>query len=345
MQRVTLLGERAARLPAGPVESRLQRRHVVHRAARRGAAAARARSARRFFTERLDASWPTRRARLVAADPDARMTGAASRIADLAARARARLRAHRGCTGAALRLPAPVAPRRSEASATADGGQPRVVDGVEDIEGEGPDAALRRQALHPLALLRHLRDRRCSSRTSRARGSIPTRCRSMRWSRSRTPARRARSAIGARTAMPDEQRAAGESPADARSRPVRRARRTCCSTASRSAIARRCAAAAPRRTSRSATARTTRSASPRRGEPPSGKTDMLEVRDGALAIDPQRDGPLQGARQSRDHQRHRTRRRARAERAAVPLRRAATTSRSATTATCAWGSRARREAD
>jgi hypothetical protein len=28
------------------------------------------------------------------------------------------------------------------------------------------------------------------------------------------------------------------------------------------------------------------------GEPPSGKTDMLPVRDGVLAIDPETDGPL-----------------------------------------------------
>ena len=32
------------------------------------------------------------------------------------------------------------------------------------------------------------------------------------------------------------------------------------------------------------------------GEPPSGKTDMLPVRDGVLAIDPQPNGPVAGAR-------------------------------------------------
>ena len=57
------------------------------------------------------------------------------------------------------------------------------------------------------------------------------------------------------------------------------------------------------------------------GEPPTGKADMLPVRDGPLAIDPLDRWAAAGARQHGDHQRHRPRGRAPRVRAAVPLRR------------------------
>ena len=55
------------------------------------------------------------------------------------------------------------------------------------------------------------------------------------------------------------------------------------------------------------------------GEPATGKADMLEVRDGPLTIDPQLDGPLKGARQPGDYERHRPRRCARRAGGPVPL--------------------------
>ena len=63
---------------------------------------------------------------------------------------------------------------------------------------------VRGKPLHPFALLRDLARRRCFSPTCRGRGSTRTPCRWSRWSRSRTPVPRARSAITAWMARAEE---------------------------------------------------------------------------------------------------------------------------------------------
>ena len=129
--------------------------------------------------------------------------------------------------------------------------------------------------------------------------------------------------------------AAGEPDRRARSGPVRRPRRHPARRRARSATARRCAAAARRRTSRSATARTTKSNFAASGEPPTGKADMLPVRDGPLAIDPQTDGPLQ-VRGNLEITSGTGRVVARVTQRGCAAAAQATTSRSATAATRAW---------
>jgi CDGSH-type Zn-finger protein/uncharacterized Fe-S cluster protein YjdI len=136
MQSVTLLGERAARLPAGPSNPGCNA-GMSFTALRDAAPLPPGTSARRFFTERLEELASVARG-LAAADSDARMTGAASRIADLAARA-AREFARIAAAPQAARASAPVAPAQAaanEAKVTADGGQPRTVAGVEEIEAK-----------------------------------------------------------------------------------------------------------------------------------------------------------------------------------------------------------------
>jgi CDGSH-type Zn-finger protein/uncharacterized Fe-S cluster protein YjdI len=135
MQSVTLLGERAARLPAGPSNPDCNA-GVSFTALRDAAPLPAGTSARRFFSERLEELASVAQG-LAAADPDARMTGAASRIADLAARAGREL-ARIAAAAAPTLAPAPVAPVQAanEAKVTADGGQPRTVAGVEEIEAK-----------------------------------------------------------------------------------------------------------------------------------------------------------------------------------------------------------------
>jgi len=134
MQSVTLLGERAARMPAGPSNPGCNA-GMSFTALRDAAPLPAGTSARRFFTERLDELARVAQG-LAANDADQRMTGAASRIADLAARAGrefARIAAAPAPARAAVVAPVPVA---RDANATADGGQPRTVDGVEEIEAK-----------------------------------------------------------------------------------------------------------------------------------------------------------------------------------------------------------------
>ena len=136
MQSVTLLGERAARLPAGPANPGCNA-GMSFTALRDAAPLPAGASARRFFTERLEELAKVA-AGLAAADSDARMTGAATRMADLAARA-AREFARITAAPPPARASAPVAsaqPAANEAKVTADGGQPRTVAGVEEIEAK-----------------------------------------------------------------------------------------------------------------------------------------------------------------------------------------------------------------
>ena len=135
MQSVTLLGERAARLPAGPSNPGCNA-GMSFTTLRDAAPLPSGASARRFFTERL-AELATVAQGLAAADPDARTTGAAARMTDLAARAArefARIASAPAPARASAPAPAQAAPQ--PANVTADGGQPRTVAGVEEIEAK-----------------------------------------------------------------------------------------------------------------------------------------------------------------------------------------------------------------
>jgi CDGSH-type Zn-finger protein/uncharacterized Fe-S cluster protein YjdI len=135
MQSVTLLGERAARLPAGPSNPGCNA-GMSFTALRDASPLPSGASARRFFTERLD-ELARVASDLASADPDPRMTGAAARIADLAARAARELARIASAPAPARAEPtAPAAPAAGEAKTTADGGQPRTVAGVEAIEAK-----------------------------------------------------------------------------------------------------------------------------------------------------------------------------------------------------------------
>jgi CDGSH-type Zn-finger protein/uncharacterized Fe-S cluster protein YjdI len=134
MRSVTLLGEHAARLPAGPSNPGCNA-GMSFTALRDAAPLPSGVSARRFFTERLQELANAARG-IAANDPDARMIDAETRLADLAARAErdfariaaAPMRSRPATTSA----PAPPAP--NGAKATADGGQPRTAAGVDEIE-------------------------------------------------------------------------------------------------------------------------------------------------------------------------------------------------------------------
>lgn len=76
------------------------------------------------------------------------------------------------------------------------------------------------------------------------------------------------------------------------------------------------------------------------GEPPTGQADMRAVRDGPLNIDPETDGPIAGARRSRNHRGNRPCRGAGSEREPLPFAGAPPTSRSAMEQTQRWASKA-----
>ena len=114
----------------------------------------------------------------------------------------------------------------------------------------------------------------------------------MRWSRSPTPARRARFAIGARTESPTRARPPSTWSAIREAGPYavrgelsiagksgHSARRLC-----------RCGASKNKPYCDGSHHEVNFSAS---GEPPTGAADMLAVRNGPLAVEPQTDGPLQ----------------------------------------------------
>jgi uncharacterized Fe-S cluster protein YjdI/CDGSH-type Zn-finger protein len=133
MQSVTLLGERAARLPAGPSNPDCNA-GMSFTALRDAAPLPPGASTRRFFTERLGELATV--ARGLCGDADSRMLEATSRIEALAARAeRDFARVAASSTQAPPPATAPATPAPAAATTTADGGQPRTEAGVEAIEG------------------------------------------------------------------------------------------------------------------------------------------------------------------------------------------------------------------
>src|SRR6185312_1695645 len=133
MQSVTLLAERAARMPAGPSNPGCNA-GMSFTALRDAAPLPAGAGARRFFIERLDELARVAQG-LVANDSDRRMTAAASKIADLAARAgREFARIAAAPQRAKAAAPSAPTPVPKNANAIADGGQPRTIDGVEEIE-------------------------------------------------------------------------------------------------------------------------------------------------------------------------------------------------------------------
>ena len=321
----------------GAVESGLQCRHVVH-ALRDAAPLPPGAERAAFFIERLR---ELATAAACAANPDARMSSAARVLADLAQRgergftalaepsivvpvgtARAGTNGGRASdTPAAASTPASATPAAGGASAASPTPPPpRVVDGVDDIEGAKLTLLYEGKQVHP-------RSRFCVTGAPKvflANVEGP-------WINPDAmdvellaeiahvvPVRRDPLSAQGRQARRD--RAAGESDRDPRSAGRTPCAPTFASMAGPRGFARRCAAAARRRTSRSATARTTRSISPR----PASRRPAS--RHAGRARRPARDRSAArraaaGPRQPRDHERHGPRGRARDERAAVPLRR------------------------
>ena len=135
MQSVTLLGERAARLPAGPSNPGCNA-GMSFTALRDAAPLPPGASTRRFFVERLGELAIC--ARGLCGDDDPRTLEAASRIEALVARAQrefARIAAAPSATQASRPAAPPASPPPAAAATTADGGQPRTEGGVEYIEG------------------------------------------------------------------------------------------------------------------------------------------------------------------------------------------------------------------
>jgi CDGSH-type Zn-finger protein/uncharacterized Fe-S cluster protein YjdI len=142
MRNVTLLGERSARLPAGPSHPECNA-GMSFTTLREAAPLPAGAGARRFFTERLREL--SSAAETLAPGADARMISAAAGLSDLALRAEREF-ASVAATPAVARAPAgddaakaKTAGNASVPAATktiADGGQPRSTDGVEEIEGK-----------------------------------------------------------------------------------------------------------------------------------------------------------------------------------------------------------------
>jgi CDGSH-type Zn-finger protein/uncharacterized Fe-S cluster protein YjdI len=144
MHHVTQLGERAARLPAGPSHPECNA-GMSFTSPRDAAPLPQGTASRRFFIERLNELATV--AQALAADGDARTTSAAAGLADLARRAEREFARVAGASvrprdNAAVSAPANAsaqspAPRASTSAAlAADGGQPRSTPGVDEIEGK-----------------------------------------------------------------------------------------------------------------------------------------------------------------------------------------------------------------
>jgi CDGSH-type Zn-finger protein/uncharacterized Fe-S cluster protein YjdI len=295
MRSVTLLGERAARLPAGPSNPECNA-GMSFTALRDAAPLPEGASARRFFIERLREVAGV--AQALCADKDARMTNAAAQLSELVTRAergfaRAATEPVRAAA-AAPRAAAPATRARDEITAAAPASaavETQIVDGVEAIKGKdmtllyegkrciharfcvtgAPNVFIANVTgpwIHPDAMevdalveIAHA----CPS------GAIRYRRKDGRADETAPPV----NLLSTREAGPYAVRADmlldGE--------PIGY-RATLC----------RCGASKNKPFCDQSHKEIAFAAT---GEPPSGKTDMLEQRDGPLAIDPERDGPLQ----------------------------------------------------
>ena len=292
----------------GPVEPGLQRRHVVHRAARRGAAAAG--RERRQVLRRAPARADGGRADAGVERGDARVAQALRILTELTAARRTRLRGleqspRLDCTPRAAVAAALASPRRRR-RATAGAAQerrqsiepgnvaptPRTVDGVDYIEGrdltliyEGKKCIHSRFCVTwgPKVFIANVKGPWINpdAMPTEALAEIAHVCVSgaIRYKR--------------KDGKPDEAPPPVNLISVREGGPyaVRADIRLDGAPAQLSAT--RCAAAARRRTSRSATARTTRSTSPRAASRRPARPTCCAVRDGPLAIDPLTDGPLQ----------------------------------------------------
>ena len=134
MHTVTQLGERAARLPAGPSNPGCNA-GMSFTALRDAAPLPDSPSAHRFIVERLDEL--AKGAKNLCSDNDERALRAASRFADIAARAeREFARIESAPAPKPKPAAAPALVSAAQQAPAADGGQPRSVDGVEAIEGK-----------------------------------------------------------------------------------------------------------------------------------------------------------------------------------------------------------------
>ncbi|MEP7042933.1 MAG: ferritin-like domain-containing protein [Dokdonella sp.] len=280
MRAVTPLGERAARLPAGPSNPDCHA-GVSFTALRNPAPIPRGDSAHRFFIERFDELREA--AQALAAGGDARAASAARLLTDLATRAArdfARVPATTGASAAA----APPAAQPAAAQSTS-------MDGVDFIEGKdltliyagklcihsrfcvtgAPRVFLANVEgpwIHPDAM--EVDDLTAIARECPS-GAIRYRRKDGRPDETAPPV----NLIGIREAGPYAVRA--QITIDGRSAGYRA---TLC----------RCGASKNKPFCDGSHHAIAFAAT---GEPASGKTDMLEARDGVLAIDPQTDGPLQ----------------------------------------------------
>jgi hypothetical protein len=249
MKAMTLLAERAARLPAGPSNPQCHA-GVTFVALRDAAAFPPGAAARRFFSERLT-ELARGAATLEAADE--RIRRAARVLGELAERS------HRdfadasslGLASAASRPTAAIAPAPSPPHLPPQ--RPRAW--KRSRARRSPCSSTRRSAsIHASASLGHPT---YFSPTCKDRGSTPTPWTPSASSKSRMSVRRARSVTGARTAGRMKAPRPSISLVYARTAPMRCAP-TCSSPASAASSGRRCADVARPRTSHSATARTMR---------------------------------------------------------------------------------------
>jgi CDGSH-type Zn-finger protein/uncharacterized Fe-S cluster protein YjdI len=283
MRAVTQLGERAARLPAGPSHAGCNA-GMSFTALRDASALAPGASAGRFFCERLDEMV----AAAVALDQhgDDRTASAARMLSDLARRAR------RGFTEAAA-APRPVSPPTTRPSAPAEATppEPTVVNGVEQIEGDKLTLIYEgKRCIHarfcvtgaPTVFLANVKGPwiHPDAVSVESLVEIAHACPSgaIRYRRKDDQPDEAPplvNLLAVREAGPYAVR--GDLRIDGQGGTYRA---TLC----------RCGASKNKPYCDSSHREIGFSAS---GEPPTGQADMLEVRDGPLSIDPQTDGPLQ----------------------------------------------------
>ena len=282
MRAVTLLGERAARLPAGPSNPDCYA-GMSFTALRDASPMPQGAASQRYFVERLQQLAAGASALL----PDPRVDAATRLIADLAARAErdfARIAAEH------VRAPAPAAPAPKTASDTPP--VPVTVDGVDEIEAEKMTLVYEgKRCIHarfcvtgaPRVFLANVKgpwihpdamdvDALVEIAHACPSGAIRYRRKDGRSDETAPPVNLIAIREGGPYAVRADLVLDGETKAGFRA--------TLC----------RCGASKNKPFCDGSHHEIAFAAS---GEPASGKTDMLEQRDGPLRIDPERDGPLQ----------------------------------------------------